>query len=351
MMSDNSKVKTQPGKRDRFEVEIDLFEFFTIIWKWKIIILLGTFIFGIISAVVSINLTKIYRANMVLKPGAVVIHDSGKYSYIDDAINIKAMISAGVCQNEIHKHLKEELKLNDTPNSFNFIVTIPKKSETIDVVYESKNFDQAKIVLNRLTECLRQQYNDILTHHKNNYEVQQATHRNDIEKLNSQKKLYEKNIGTIEIKIKELSLDIENLNNKTAELYEEKNQFLKTETNGNINSTLFYNDTIQQNMAILATYKRELYQLGDELLTRKSQVIKNDNEILNLLTMVNSLEIQKNNIKSVQVFRPPTGRLKPVRPKIKLNIILSLMTGLIAMIILAILLENIRRKKETVGDN
>lgn len=85
--------------------EIELIDSLRVIWKRKYLILLGTLLFSLIAGVVSYHMTKVYRIDMVVRPGVLRISADGENKYIDSPENIKALIEAGTFDEEIIKSI------------------------------------------------------------------------------------------------------------------------------------------------------------------------------------------------------------------------------------------------------
>ncbi|MBW2251217.1 MAG: hypothetical protein JRF60_11460, partial [Deltaproteobacteria bacterium] len=111
------------------EDEIELIDILRVIWKWKNLILLGTVFCGVLAAIISLNMEKIYSIDMVLRPGILSIEEGGKNVYIDSPQNIKALIESGMFDNDILDYLKNN-NADNIPEELRFKVTIPKLSDT-----------------------------------------------------------------------------------------------------------------------------------------------------------------------------------------------------------------------------
>ncbi len=91
--------QTKPNDHRYYpEDEIELMDYLLVIWKWKYIILAGTLAFGLLAAIISFIIwkqqPKMYRTNILLKPGILKIDETGKEVFIDTPENIKALIKS-----------------------------------------------------------------------------------------------------------------------------------------------------------------------------------------------------------------------------------------------------------------
>ena len=77
-MNEDQKILDEGQKRENYEDEIELIDILRVIWKWKYFILAGTVLCGLIAAIISLNMSKIYSTDMVLRPGILNVGEQGK---------------------------------------------------------------------------------------------------------------------------------------------------------------------------------------------------------------------------------------------------------------------------------
>jgi len=102
-MNEDRKAPTESHGTEYYEDEIELMDYLLVIWKWKYFILSGTLVCGLIAAIISLKMDKVYSINMVLRPGILSIGEEGKNVYIDSPHNIKALIESESFNNDILK--------------------------------------------------------------------------------------------------------------------------------------------------------------------------------------------------------------------------------------------------------
>ena len=119
-------------------------DYLLVIWKWKYLILAGTFGFALAAAIISFIAWKqqptMYRANIVLKPGLLKIDEKGEKVFFDTPENIKALI-----ENDLKYKVLDYIKSSNNPNlsnSLDFQVDIPKGSNNINVSLVSALADE-----------------------------------------------------------------------------------------------------------------------------------------------------------------------------------------------------------------
>ena len=75
--------QTNPNEHRYYpEDEIELMDYLLVIWKWKYMIIAGTFVFALTAAIISFVLweqqPQMYHTSIVLKPGVLKIDETGK---------------------------------------------------------------------------------------------------------------------------------------------------------------------------------------------------------------------------------------------------------------------------------
>jgi hypothetical protein len=302
-------------------------------------------VFVVIIAVISINAEKIYRVEMTIRPGNLSISGKGKIIYIDSSANISAMINTGTFDGKILDYLKND-HTDNLPNSLGFETYIPRGSETIKVAYETSNTDIGKKTLNYLLTCLTELYEKLVLHYKKKHEMEVDKINNTINDLKLRKKSEYINIENINSRIAELKKEIEFINANTKKLSQERHKFITGNTKeDNILQALLYSNTIQQNLSLTNTYNGEIntfFQQREEILQKISAFEK---DINTAMIEIENITFNKNNIENIHVIQQPTFDLNPVKPKIKLRILLAIIAGLFFMIFLAFLIEYISNQK------
>ena len=108
-MPENHKTEQLNSSTDIPEDEIELIDLLRVIWKWKYLIIGGTFAFALVAVVISFAMPKIYSVDAILEPGILNIINEGenedKRIYIDSPQNLKALIDIGSFDNQILKVL------------------------------------------------------------------------------------------------------------------------------------------------------------------------------------------------------------------------------------------------------
>jgi uncharacterized protein involved in exopolysaccharide biosynthesis len=102
---------------------------------------------------------------------------------------------------------------------------------------------------------------------------------------------------------------------------------------------------IQHNISLENSYRQEI----DNCVTRKEdekfELKELNRQLDQLLEEIKVLEFKKNGVQNIEILQPPTGGPHPIKPKIKLNVMLATILGLFVMLFLAFFLEYIQRHK------
>ena len=345
-MNESHQSRTETHQEEYYEDEIELIDILRVIWKWKYLILAGTIVCGLIAAIISLNMRKIYSIDMILMPGILKVGMEGNDVYIDSPQNIKGLIDSGTFNNDILNYLNDTQK-KKIPRILNFKVTIPNKSNTVRVKYETPDIDQGVLIQDRLSKLLSEKYSKRIQHVKNEYDMKLSLLKNEKVINRTAIQSHKRNIENIVKRIDELSSEIKFIKNYTAELISIRNRLLsKTIKGDSILSTLVYTNTTQQNLQLLNNYQNAInnYKIEKEDELREIQMA--DLEIEKKEIDIKKLLIQKNNIQNIQIIQSAGKNPSLIKPKTKLNVILALVAGLIIMIFLAFLLEYIRKYKK-----
>ncbi len=343
-MSEAEHADTVYRGRQPFEDEIELIDYLRVIWKWKYLIVAGTLISAVAAGVISFSMPRIYRIDMFVRPGILFMGVGGKNVYIDSAENIKAMIETGMFDREILDHLRESN--NGAPKSLEFKVNIPKKSDALKISYETEDVNQGLQILADLGQALSKDYSERAACIQNEYEAEIDLKKADVSYYEVKKRASEQRIKNLQKKIEELTPQIELVRKNTTSLIRERDKFLPNNRNeGSILSPVLYMNTIQHNISLENSYRQEM----DNYVTRKEderfELKESNRQLDQLLEEIRGLEFTKNSVQNIEIHQPSSRSAYPIKPKIKLNVMLAGIVGLFVMLFLAFLLEYVQRHK------
>ena len=350
-MNENQQSLKEAHKKDYYEDEIELIDILRVIWKWKYFILTGAIACGLIAAIISFNRPKIYSIDMVLKPGILSIGNQGKSVYIDSAENIMELITSGTFNGDILNYLSE-IKMRDIPKKLEFKGTILKHSNTIKVEYETDDIKQGIVILNHLSELLKKEYSKLVQHFKGEYDVKLSLIKHKNDNIDATIQSYKRNIKNIEKRNNELVAEVKLIKNNSRNLVAEKNELysnIPKEIDGF--QSLIHAYLIQQNLELTHNTLNEIYDYKLKKEAQFQKILSLTNQKESNLNDMKMLQFEKDNVQNIQILQPPTSSLHPVKPKTKLNVIVSLLAGFFVMLFLTFFLEYLGKyRKRQVAD-
>jgi LPS O-antigen subunit length determinant protein (WzzB/FepE family) len=409
----NEGHQTQSVEHD--EGEIELIDILRVSLKWKYLIISGPIVCGLLAAIISFNMAKIYSIDVVLRPGILSIEKAGVNIFNDSAQNIKALIDSGTFNNDILDYLKK-IKLSNIPKILEFKVTISGGSDSIKVQYETDDIKQGMVIQDRLCELLLKYYAKTVEYYKKEYDIKIASINSDMIKLisniskkeneifsikiDSKNKLNQKDnhIAVLTAEIEARKDQIENENQRIASieaeivriskntdlLIEERNKFLASTINeDNILSSVIYSNTIQQNIGYLNSLRNEINNVNHRIYQERLGIAKAVNSIKNvegekenlikqtqykvekieseikevqsdknyMAEDIKNLQFKKDSVQNIQILQSATSSPDPIKPKKKLIVILASFLGIFIMVFLSFLLEYISKNKMQKSSN
>jgi capsular polysaccharide biosynthesis protein len=330
--------------QEKFKDEIELIDFLRIMWKWKYLIAIGTFLFAVIAAVISLQMTKIYSVNMVLRPGIIMIDEKGRKTYIDSPENIQALIKTGTFDKEILNALKTG-KEENLPRTLSFEISAPKASDAVKVYCETPDSDQGIKILRLLSELLIKKYSELVGYYKNGHERAIDIKEIEISSYEAAAQSSKEKIKNIQGRINELKSEVQLINNNTTSLIKERDKLIAERNTNNILSSILYTNTIQQNLTLANTYKNEINTYNIDIQNEKIKIEKHQNSIKARQIDIKNLEFKKDSIQNIQVIQPPTRSPYVIKPKKKLIVLIATFVGLFAMLFFALLIEYVSKHK------
>ena len=323
---------------DRFEDEVELMDYLRVMWKWKWLIVLGAFVCAVAAGAMSFWAPKVYRFDMLVEPGILTVERGGKNVYIDSSENMEAIIDAGTFNKEILRNI--DGPKNNLPQTLKFNVRTPRRANVVKVSYETSDVERGLRILEELGVVLLKKYAERVTYFQNEYETQIDLKETERAHLEAERQASEWHIKNLEQRIDKLQEEIASVRKSMGALVQKRNTFVPDDVNeGNATSAIFYTTAMQQNIALENSYRMEVDNYTMRLEDEKLRLKKIDIDLRGLSEEIENLKLGKNNIQNVQILQPPTKSPRPVKPKVKLNIMLGLAGGLFLMVFVAFFLE------------
>ncbi|MGM0427935.1 MAG: Wzz/FepE/Etk N-terminal domain-containing protein [Thermodesulfobacteriota bacterium] len=358
-MDQGRQIDPDAHRYEYYEDEIELMDLLKVIWKWKYLILAGTLICAVGAALISLQMTRVYRVDMSVSPGILRINEDGKNLYIDSIENIRTLIEAGTFDRKILQDLdvpQEEAR----PESIALKVETPKELNAVRVSYETPYPQLGIEVLSDLYDLLRERYLTVVRYHKKTFDLKQEEKTNELENLDNEISNNRARIVTAREKIKNfedrqrhVEKEISRISKNTDALISERNNFLSSEeSEKNTLSALLYSNTIQQNISYLDTLrttanyvKSNMYELQLEIETLQNTIKDLESKKRYVLEEINDLEMKKESVQNIQLLQHPQKSPGPIKPKVKLNTVLAAVVGLFITVFLAFFVEYISKYK------
>lgn len=332
-------------KEEQFDDEIELMDYLRVIWKRKYLIIAGTLICAIAAGVISFAMPKVYRIDMMVRPGILSIQPSGKHTYIDSLENIKGSIEAEAFSRGVLSNIGEGNN-NDAPKLLGLKVDMPKNSNAVRLFFETPNVDSGLKALDKARELLLQKYGERVAYFQKEYDTQISMLRVEMADCEGKRRATEQHIKNIQKRLDDLASQIDFVKKNRRLLIQQRDKLLSNNTNeSNILSSVLYTNTIQQNIGLENTYRN---QIGSHITRKEFQELelkRLSGQLGRLQEEIKSLEFKKNNVQNIEILQAPTASPYPINPKIKLNVILATVVGLFVMMFLAFFLEYIQNHK------
>jgi len=340
MNQQQSNQQQYPQNYPPYEDEINLIDYLKVLWKWKWLIMAGTLVCGIVAAVISLQMPKIYEISTVIEPGIAGVKSDGSFMYIDSVANMNGKINGDIYS----KRIQKALNLDPLKTGVKFKSANVKGANMVKVAsqWEEKDTDLGIKVTGQLIHFLVGDYEKVIEQKEGSYSNQIIMKQNEMNNMKTRKKLQQANLKNIGQTKKELLLAIKEVKENVEKVIHQRDLLLKSKGTGNSTTLLLYSTTVQQNVTYFNQLSNELYGLnakGEEI---KAKIEAFPGDMADINAQINSLNLKKGLISNIKVIQEPEVSLYPVKPKKKQIVLLSVVVGLFFMIFLAFFIEYIK---------
>lgn len=287
--------------------QIDLIDILRILWKRRKLIVGGTILATIVAVAVSLLLPKVYEVSAIFEPGKIKSEKNGDAVFIVTPDSLKESILGEAYDHKIRTALNVESK--DYPK---IKVAIPKGTSLVKIAVETSKPLLAADILKNLINLVDEEINTKLDFEKKDVNNQIKT-------------ALLKNIRVQEM-VALTKNQIDETNKKIKLLENSKAKALSTSTEGAM-PVLLYSNEIQDQQIYLNGLQEKLKNYEEEF---KGADIR-----------IDSLQLQLNKLKGMNIIKPVTVSDKPVRPKKALIAVLTFMSSLFATIVFVYILHYI----------
>ena len=335
-MTDKQRVQQDyPPNYQPYEDEINLIDYFRVLWKWKWLIVAGTLICAIIAAVYSLQLPRIYEVSAMIEPGIAGVKAGGGFTYIDSAANISAKIN-GAAYNE---------RIKDTLHTgVSFKSAVVKKTSLINVTsqWEERNTDLGVNVTRKLIHLIVGDFETILNQKNEYYSEQISAVRNETINAKSRKNQQQADLASVKQRKTHLLRTIDDVRETSKRIVQQRDLLLRNKTAVNDIELLLYSTTVQQNVAYFNQLGNELYGLNLKEEALKARIEEFPQDMADMEARINTLNRQKSLISNIQIINEPKASAAPVKPKVKQIVLLAGVVALFMFVFLAFFIEYIR---------
>jgi len=347
---EKDQLNKQSYERYRYDDRIELITILQVLWKWKWFIVGGTFLVAVVAVIISLQLAKVYKVTMVVRPGILRIEGNGKNTYIDSIANIKALVDAGTFESDMYDLIRSSN--NDVPKRIIIKTRVRKDSDTLKIAYETADMAQGINLLNLLSDRLIERYDKLVDYYRRETDVSMQQKKTEIDGHKAGKKKFEQKIKEERGRIGELTTELKLITNNTDSLMKEREKFLTRNIDkDNILSALLYSNTIQQNLELSNAYKNEINDYRLRITEYQHKVEIANNAIKKLVDEIEYFKFKKSEIQNIQILQPPTSSLYPVKPKKMLIAALSTIVAFFLFVFLAFCIEYYRNVSVRSGRN
>ncbi len=331
-----------------YEDEVELIDIFRIFWQWKILIIAGTLIFGAGAVYYSLQLPKIFKAEMTIQPGVLKIDGNGQRVYINSLKDIAGRIDAGLYDNAvISKALFN--KGDDKPEQLELNSEISVDSNVLKIIYETQDLKEGNAILNYLFDLILKEEVALVSGIIGNFNDKISFNKFEIEKSKNLIQSYEKNEKAIIKRIKDIQKDIEEMNRNSSFLSYERKKLLEKEkdVNGSL-SALLYSNTIQQSIQFVNIVKKDLNEYQSLKEAEAQKIIQEKDKQKRIVQVNLKLEKERDGIMNMKILIPPEhSSVYPIKSNRKIIVLLSLVAGLFFWVFCAFIAEYMKNNTLT----
>ena len=316
--------------------EIELIEYLRVIWKWKYKILAGTMICAVIAGIVGFKAPQPYRVEIILKLYELY-RTRGIPVYIDPPEDIESLLEYGMLTEDISAYLKKA-KNRDIDTISEFKVTRLGAGNFLQITYDTSDAQLGVDILNGLKPVLLKKYEEKVNFLQDDYYKYQNK-KGDIDQLQVDMEVLKTDINNLSKRINELKVDLDFQNSNLKLMVKRRDQLIEENKNSNMLFAYLYNNTIQQKIALIHTYKNDLFQYISDRDFNKAELKKLTSKIIVNQRELRAVESAQNNFQYIQVIRPPDDNVQPLKAKTRQYALFGLVLGLFIMISISFFFE------------
>ncbi len=308
---------------------VTLRDYIKIIIKRRRLVLAILLLSFFVGTGITIFMPKVYMASEILMLPKIEVD-----KYLDIVQELEEKLRAGVYNSEVRKRL-------GINKSFDFKVEGSKKGGFLKIRLElsQKEIDQGIKALSLLCKILEKEYEPLLGIRKKEIEDLIFFKKNQIKRKESKINTLKSKIKTIEMQMNTLEEELKHTNLNIDKLLQQRQNFEKAQEEIDEISYLLYSLNLQQAMIYFNQLNSQLSSLKLKKEELQLKIENLDNDIYNLNREIQILQTKKSLIQNIKQIQSPEISLNPIRPRIKENILVSVILGGVLGVFIAFLKE------------
>ena len=328
------------------ENEVELIDYLNILWKRKWMIIIGTLLCMVLTAIVSLMLKPVYEVDAIIQPGKFIVENqSGNFEEV--VVELPQQIADKIKHKSYDVLIAAQLNLDEEK--------LPDlKAENIRetlltrIWLEEEDVQLGKQIMQALLDLVKKDIDSKIEIEFNNidseikaFEIDQGRRVNEIEILKNKLKI-------IDQRKKDIASEMKSVKIKIAELEKEQMAVLKKENRSDIEGLglLLYSNEIQQSLRYydLLNEKLKNERLDEENVQSERQ--KEEAAISQMNNNIANLTERKGRIDRTKVVKEPKASVNPVFPNKKINVLIAAIVGFSLFTFLAFFINYIDSKKK-----
>ena len=315
---------------EQFENEVELIEYFNVLWKRRWLIIVPTVLLALVAGIVSFVIPPKWEIDAIIQPGKYFVRSApGTFTEVV-GMDPKQLVGQ-INQGFYDRLISAEWNL-DSGRFPKFKAENLRDTKLVRVSLQTEETDKAWAILNTLFQHIK---SDIDT--KIDIEVKSS--------ISTEIVAGENDITARSLDIQSRNIDIEKAQQemisagKKLNISEDRSRSLVDEIDKQQQTTLglllYFN---QEDLRLFIRAKEQ------EIKSLKSQIAKINQEIAGIRNQIELLIEIKQRIDYTQLVKEPTVSPSPVSPRKKVNVAIAGFLGLFCFSILALFLDYIEKR-------
>ena len=327
------------------ENEVQLIDFFNIIWKRKWLIIIPTFFFVVAVGIYSYFQPHVWEIDAIIEPSKIFIKtEQGRFEelIVVDPKQIAGPINKASYNNAIAAELNLDIRKFPKLKAENI-----KDTNLVQVTLREQDVEKAKLILHSLFNHLKSQLDKKVGIEFK--EIDSQIKSREIEKLGIEEEINanKNKLTIVKQRKEEVEKEMSDVRKRIEKLEEEQHLSLKKKNRSEAESIamLLYSNEIQLSLRYHNTLNELLSEKKIEEVNLKSEIENKEKRIEQIENEIITLNERKGRIDYAQFIKEPTSSLGPVAPRKRRNVLIAGIFGLIIFTMLTFFLEYIEKQK------